>query len=99
MEEIDDERQRWTKQHDMHLAAERNLNEFPKSFKIDVMVPIGSKGLMPGKLYHTNEIFIGHYSGLFSKCSAHKAVEVCKHRIKTAQDHLNALDTEWQMYQ
>lgn len=99
LEEIEEERSQWTKQRDVFLAAEKNLLEFPKSFQIECLVPIGTKALMPGKLYHTNEIMIGHNYGLFSKCSAHKALEVCRHRLKTAEDRLNAIDIEKQMYQ
>lgn len=99
LDEIERERIEWTKQKDIHLEAEKNLIEFPKSFQLDCLVPIGAKALMPGKLYHTNEIMIGHPTGLFSKCSAHKALEVCRHRLKLAEDRLSALDVEWQMYQ
>lgn len=63
------------------------------------MVPIGSKALIPGKLYHTNEVFISHSQSMYSKCTAHQAMEICNHRIKKAEQRLEALNTEHDMYQ
>lgn len=93
------DRERWEKYQEEHRQAERNLTEFPKSFEVDVLVPIGTKALMPGKLYHTNEVFVGHYTGLFTKCSAYKALEICKHRLQTSQKTRDGIDAEWQMFQ
>lgn len=58
------------------------------------MVPIGRKAYMPGQLIHTNEVLVGHYQNYFSKCSAHKAKEICEYRIKMAQENLEKLQTE-----
>lgn len=71
---------------------------FRESLQKDILVPIGSKALMPGKLYHTNEIFVGMYSGLFVKCSSQNAIELCQHRLKKSKERLDALDTEYKMY-
>lgn len=97
--EIDIERQKWTSQRDDMLAAQRNLTEFPNSLSIDIMVPIGPKGLMRGKLYHTNEILIGHSLKMFSQSSARNALEVCRHRLQIAEERLRELDVEEQMLQ
>lgn len=80
------------------MNAERNLLEFEKSYRKEILVPIGSKALMPGQLYHTNEIFVGMYRGLFVKCSTDKALRVCKHRLNEAEKHIRALDAEYKMY-
>ncbi|CAD7014861.1 unnamed protein product [Ceratitis capitata] len=63
------------------------------------MVPIGRKAYMPGHLIHTNEVLVGHYQNYFSKCSAHKAKEICEYRIKMAEDHLEKLKTERDLWQ
>lgn len=95
---IDEERGRWQQYANEYIQAEQNLIGFRESLQKDILVPIGSKALIPGKLYHTNEIFVGMYSGLFVKCSSHKAVELCQHRLKNAKDRLVALDAEHKMY-
>jgi len=58
------------------------------------MVPVGKKALMPGHLIHTNELLVSHYQGYFSACSAHKAKEICQHRLKLADEHLKKLEVE-----
>lgn len=63
------------------------------------MVPIGRKALTPGQLIHTNEVMVGHYQNYFSKCAAHTAKEICKHRIGMANTHLKELKTEADLWQ
>ena len=62
------------------------------------MVPVGSKALIPGQLYHTNEILVSHSSTYYTKCTSHKALEICQHRIDIANKRLDALQTEAEMY-
>lgn len=95
---MDNERNKWLQYKEEHVQAANNLREFQKSFRKDILVPIGSKALMPGQLYHTNEIFVGMYRGLFVKCSADKAIAVCEHRLGEANKRLDALDVEHKMY-
>lgn len=93
------ETDRWTKYRDDHRQAADNLDTFRKRLEVEVMVPIGAKALMPGKLYHTNEILVSHSSKLYSKCSAEQAITVCKHRVGVAEERLKALGVEQEMYQ
>lgn len=93
-----DEKTRWTTYKEDHVQAETNIRTFQKSLEVDIMVPIGSKALMPGKLYHTGEVFVSHSSSIYSNCTAHQAIEICKHRLAVAQQRLTALDTEHDMY-
>ncbi|KAI8039515.1 hypothetical protein M5D96_006927 [Drosophila gunungcola] len=72
----------------------RNLDLFARNLSVEVMVPIGGKALMPGELIHTNELLVAHYEGYFSACSAHKAKEICRHRLKLAEEQLKKLETE-----
>lgn len=62
------------------------------------MVPIGSKALIPGRLYHTNEIVVSHSGTYYSKCSAHKALEICQNRLNIAASRLKALEAEAEMH-
>lgn len=85
---------RWTKYKEQHEGAKENIEKFTKSLEVDIMVPIGSKALMPGRLYHTNEIVVSHSRTYYSKCTAHKALEICQNRLNTAESRLNALEVE-----
>lgn len=95
---VTQERNRWLQHQTDHEKAQENLRDFQKSFRKEILVPIGSKALMPGTLYHTNEVLVSMYSDLFVKCSADKALAVCKHRLKEAQKRLEALNIEYKMY-
>lgn len=92
------ETEKWTTYKKEHVELNKNLKEYEKKLEIDVMVPIGTKALMPGKLYHTNEILVSHYQGVFSNVSTDKALEISNHRIKLAETHLKSLDVEKDMY-
>lgn len=92
------ETEKWATYKSEHVELNKNLKEYQKKFEVDVMVPIGGKALMPGKLYHTNEILISHYQGVFSNLSTDKAIEISNHRIKLADTHLKALEVEKDMY-
>lgn len=93
------ETERWTKYKVEHINTETNLHEFQKSLEINIMVPFGTKALMPGRLYHTNEVFLNHSRGIFSNCSSHNAIRICKHRIELADKRLKDLEIERDMYQ
>lgn len=95
---VDGERKRWIQYKEEHEQASDNLREFQKSFHKEIMVPIGSKALIPGHLYHTNEIFVSMYQGLFVKCSTDKALTVCEHRLGEANKWIEALNAEHKMY-
>ncbi|XP_031625812.1 unconventional prefoldin RPB5 interactor-like protein [Contarinia nasturtii] len=94
----DCERNKWLQYKEEHNQAADNLREFQKSLCINVLVPIGAKAFMPGQLYHTNEIFVGTYRGLFIKCSTDKALAVCQHRLDEADKKLASFNIEYQMY-
>ncbi|XP_013106851.1 unconventional prefoldin RPB5 interactor-like protein [Stomoxys calcitrans] len=93
------ETERWSTYLKENEAAKENLLMFQKRLSVEVMVPVGKKALMPGQLIHTNEVLVGHYQGYFSKCSAHKAAEICDLRIRTAKEHLKKLETELELWQ
>ncbi|KAL7735451.1 hypothetical protein ACLKA6_019562 [Drosophila palustris] len=94
-----DETERWQAYKADNETAIKNLDMFSKQLTVEVMVPIGKKALMPGQLIHTNELLVGHYQGYFSACSAHKAKEICQHRLGLAAEHLKKLEVEAEMWQ
>ncbi|XP_053962977.1 unconventional prefoldin RPB5 interactor-like protein [Anastrepha ludens] len=94
-----EETARWKNYKEENITAIENLDKFSKYLTVDVMVPLGQKAYMPGQLVHTNETLIGHYQGFFSKGSAHKAKEICQHRVKMAVEHLDSLKAEADLWQ
>lgn len=93
------EHERWTQYLQDHQQAIESLEHFRKSIETDIMVPVGSKALIPGKLYHTNEILLSHSSQVYSKCTSHQAQQVCLHRIGVAKQRLEDFATERELYQ
>ncbi|XP_017070360.2 unconventional prefoldin RPB5 interactor-like protein [Drosophila eugracilis] len=93
------ETERWQAFKADNESTIRNLDMFAKNLSVEVMVPIGRKALMPGELIHTNELLVGHYEGYFSACSAHKAKEICRHRLKLAEEQLKKLEIESDLWQ
>ncbi|XP_020815675.1 unconventional prefoldin RPB5 interactor-like protein [Drosophila serrata] len=91
--------ERWQNYKSDNENTIRNLDLFSQKLSVDIMVPIGKKALMPGELIHTNELLVSHYEGYFSACSAHKAKEICSHRIKLAEEHLKQLEIEADLWQ
>jgi len=62
------------------------------------MLPLGSKALIPAYLYHTNEILVNHYCDYFSTCTTEKSIEICQLRINLANENLEKLKTEEELY-
>ncbi|KAH8402122.1 hypothetical protein KR009_009978, partial [Drosophila setifemur] len=93
------ETRRWQAYKGDNDSAIQNLEMFARKLSVEVMVPIGRKALMPGELIHTNELLVGHYEGYFSACSAHKAQEICRHRLKLAEEQLKKLQAEADLWE
>ncbi|XP_059615683.1 unconventional prefoldin RPB5 interactor-like protein [Phlebotomus argentipes] len=93
-----DELARWSAFRDEQMQAIENLYNFQKQLEVEIMVPIGNKALLPGFLYHTNEVMVTHYNGLFSKCTVQKAHEILHSRVEIANDRLRALEAEKEMF-
>ncbi|XP_016972406.1 unconventional prefoldin RPB5 interactor-like protein [Drosophila rhopaloa] len=93
------ETDRWQAFKSDNESTIRNLDMFVQNLSVEVMVPIGRKALMPGELIHTNELLVGHYEGYFSACSANKAKEICRHRLKLAEEQLKKLEIESELWQ
>lgn len=90
----DVEIQKWKKHKEEMEQAEQNMREFQKHLQVKCMIPIGTKALMPGHLYHTSEIIVGHGRKVFSKCKTQGAIKICKHRLKCTENRLAELQAE-----
>ncbi|PNF25233.1 hypothetical protein B7P43_G13892 [Cryptotermes secundus] len=84
----------WLKLRDEHMSLHSHLGILPDKLSHDVMVPIGSKALMRGKMVHTNEILVCLGDGWFVKRSAKEAAEICDRRIKLCDNMLKDLERE-----
>jgi unconventional prefoldin RPB5 interactor 1 len=73
----------WMKLREEHASVCSHLCSLPDKLSYDVMVPVGSKALMRGKMVHTNEILVCLGDGWFVKRSAKEAAEICDRRIKS----------------
>lgn len=62
--------------------------------KIEIMVPVGNKALIPGELVHTNNILVSHYQNFFSTCSAQTAKQICHLRVQKANEQLQKYKSE-----
>ncbi|TMW41361.1 hypothetical protein DOY81_013557 [Sarcophaga bullata] len=99
LQKNEEEIERWQTYLKENETAIENMTMFSKRLSVDVMVPVGTKALMPGHLIHTNEVLVGHYQGYFSKCTAFKAKEICELVSKWSKDHLKKLETEADLWQ
>ncbi|XP_037887768.1 unconventional prefoldin RPB5 interactor-like protein [Glossina fuscipes] len=99
LEKNAEEIEKWKNYLEETKVGIENLKKFIKHLDVDVMVPVGTKAFMPGKLIHTNEILVSHYQGYFSKCSTNKAREICELRIENAKEHLKKLEVEAELWQ
>ncbi|KAL5285971.1 URI1 family protein [Megaselia abdita] len=94
LEKNEVERQNWTHYRDDIRQTQENLNNFIKKTEVEVLVPIGTKAFIPGKLIHTNEILVSHFEGIFSRCSTFDALEICKYREEKSKKQLDNLEKE-----
>lgn len=83
--------------NDLQMAT-RNLQSFQNRLSVDVMVPIGPHALMPGHLYHTNEVLIGKPSGIFIEATTNQALDIVQRRMKVADQRLKDLAVEEEFF-
>ncbi|XP_017764162.1 PREDICTED: unconventional prefoldin RPB5 interactor-like protein [Eufriesea mexicana] len=89
----------WTAYKKNHQKVAEALEIFQKDLYVNCMVPIGKRALMKGKLIHTNEILTCLGDGYFAKYSTSGAVALCERRIKKADEILNNLNAERNLYE
>uniref|UniRef100_A0A8W7P682 Unconventional prefoldin RPB5 interactor n=1 Tax=Anopheles coluzzii TaxID=1518534 RepID=A0A8W7P682_ANOCL len=93
-----EETARWTAYKQEHVDLKANLRMYQKAPRADIMIPIGSKALLPGQLYHTGEVMVSHGCGYFSECSAEQAQSIADRRIRLAEELLAKYEREREMY-
>lgn len=74
---------KWQRCISEYLCVKERLETFRTELSLKIMVPLGSKALMRGKLYHTNEILVHLGDGWFTKRSAQQALDICNRRIQS----------------
>uniref|UniRef100_A0A182QIK4 Uncharacterized protein n=1 Tax=Anopheles farauti TaxID=69004 RepID=A0A182QIK4_9DIPT len=89
---------RWTAYRQEHVELKENLRMYQKSPRADIMIPMGSKALLPGQLYHTGEVMVSHGCGYFSECSTEQAQLIADHRIRVADELLLKYERERTLY-
>lgn len=84
----------WTKYKDDLEGTKKTLLWLPKKLKHDVMIPVGPKALMRGKIVHTNELLVSLGDSWFLKKTASQTVDLCDRRIKECDNMLEKLKKE-----
>ncbi|XP_031370985.1 unconventional prefoldin RPB5 interactor-like protein isoform X3 [Apis dorsata] len=89
----------WIAYKKNHQKVAETLQIFQKDLYVNCMIPIGKRALMKGKLIHTNEILTSLGDGYFAKYSASGAIALCKRRVQRAEEMLNNLNAERDLYE
>ncbi|CAG0895548.1 unnamed protein product [Darwinula stevensoni] len=89
----------WRKSKQDYETLKSLLEKLPQKVHHEVMVPLGKKAFMPGRLIHTNEILVLLGDNWFATRSAQQAVEIVSRRIKMCDDMLEKLEKEKGLYQ
>lgn len=89
---------KWQVYRDELNETKKNLSQFIKSHSLEIMIPVGKKALIVGKLVHTNEVTICHGASYFSDCSTSQAIEIIESRIEKCDSQLEALNKERELF-
>ncbi|XP_012273323.1 unconventional prefoldin RPB5 interactor-like protein [Orussus abietinus] len=89
----------WAQYRARHKKVIEGLKVLPLELSMNCMMPIGKRALMKAKLVHTNEILVCLGEGYFAKYSAPQAVKLCERRIERADEMLENLRKERDLYE
>lgn len=89
----------WVKHKNEILETKSSLKEFIKSCHLDIMVPLGKKAFVRGKLIHTNDVIISHDRNYFSLVSNSQANDILLSRIEKCDERLEAIGAEKKLFQ
>ncbi|XP_063981155.1 unconventional prefoldin RPB5 interactor 1 [Diachasmimorpha longicaudata] len=89
----------WNDYKKRHEKVLEGLGILPHDLSLNCMVPMGKRALMRGKLVHTNEIMVCLGDGYFAKYSASQAIALCNRRIQKANEMLENLEKERNLYE
>lgn len=89
---------KWEKYKKELTETKASLKEFVRSHSLDIMVPMGKKAFVRGKLQHTNEVTVCHGADIFSDVSTSQAIDILEHRMSLCDERLNALEKERKLF-
>ncbi|KAK9503814.1 hypothetical protein O3M35_010292 [Rhynocoris fuscipes] len=84
----------WEERKKAHEEVQKSLEHYAGKLQEQIMVPIGKRGLMKGKLVNTNQVFVSLGSGWFTKVCSVEAQAVCSRRISECKEMLEKLEKE-----
>lgn len=84
----------WTKYKNDLETSKSLLALLPKKVSHDVMVPIGPKALMRGKMVHTNEFLVNLGDTWFASATASQTIDICNRRINTCNEMIKKIEKE-----
>ncbi|XP_058124708.1 unconventional prefoldin RPB5 interactor-like protein [Anopheles ziemanni] len=94
----ENETQRWSAYRQEHLDLKENLKMYQKTPRADILIPMGTKALLPGQLYHTGEVLVSHGGGYFTECTSEQARSIADRRVQLADEMLQKYDRERTLY-
>ena len=89
---------KWKNYKEELNETKKNLSQFIKSHSLEIMIPVGKKALIKGKLVHTNEVTVCHGASYFSECCTSQAIEIIESRIEKCDNQLEALNKERKLF-
>ncbi|KAG5678302.1 hypothetical protein PVAND_007989 [Polypedilum vanderplanki] len=94
--EID--QKKWISFKNKVSETRETINTFLKSYKLDILVPIGRKAFIRGQLQHTNDILMAHNSSYFSLMSNSQANEILNMRTNACNERIKAIEKERDLF-
>lgn len=89
----------WINHKNEIQETQNSLKEFVKSCHLDIMVPLGKKAFVRGKLIHTNDVTMSHDRNYFSLVSNSQANEILGSRSEKCDERLEAIGAERKLFQ
>ena len=90
--------EKWKNYKETVGETQKTVNTFLKSYKMEVMVPLGKKAFVRGTLQHTNDVLVSHSSNYFSAVSNYQANEILQRRNIVCEQKLKELDKEKDLF-
>ena len=77
-----------------YSVLDEQLQTLPHAISHQVMVPVGSQAIFPGRLVKTNEITVLLGDNYFAKCSAHHARSIVSRRLDVIERKIAAAEKQ-----
>lgn len=75
-------------------SVKRHFKEQQKTDNVNIMVPIGSKALLRGKLKSSDTVLVAQYDNFYIQSPMDTALRICEHREQSIKASMGELDTE-----